>query len=191
MRVCVVCVTVCHCVSLCVLWVCVCVCVCLNVCVCVWPTIHAHDPLLIHRDTSLCCLEMCLRCHVDMRYIHVHVRVCVSRRSPMSRVSTTPSSASALRWSFHIPSWCPSPSHFAAALSLLSSCAGEAVEVTRIRRFHFPLDAQRALIGRLALRHAIHTVTGTKQKQKQHTRRTRLGDAMPRHAVWLVCCASS
>ena len=79
----------------------------------------------------------------------------------MSAISSSSSSyPSSLRWAFHIPSWSPTSSTFTSALDLLASCIEESVEVARIRRFYFPIDAQRALVGRLALRHAVHVMTG-------------------------------
>lgn len=58
--------------------------------------------------------------------------------------------------------------HGSAFDSLLLRCEGEgeegAAERTRVQRFHFPVDRQRALLGRLAMRAALATTLGQTQR---------------------------
>ncbi|KAI8820290.1 uncharacterized protein EV422DRAFT_532305 [Fimicolochytrium jonesii] len=66
-----------------------------------------------------------------------------------------------IRWSFHVATWKPTPELIQTLLTKIP-----AHERTKIKRFRFPMDARRALIGQLIARAAVMALIPAPSREK-------------------------
>lgn len=84
--------------------------------------------------------------------------------------------ARAYRWLVDVSQWNPSEIEFQKVLSL-----AQPEEQTRIKRFHFPIDAKRSLIGRLLIRGVLALHFGMDETQTRNIKLTRTEAGKP---IW-------
>jgi hypothetical protein len=79
----------------------------------------------------------------------------LSLTAPATSQSSPPAKQEQFLWVIDVLKWDPPPDVWESALAL-----AQPEEQTRIKRFHFPIDAKRSLVGRLMMRHLINKHTG-------------------------------